>query len=403
MADLLERILSYAGPKGELVLRGDVPPSEQRYRIISVDDHLIETPDVFRGRMPARLAEHAPRLDRDAHGNDWWIFGNERVPLLGSDAMRGWEPGKGYLGPVNFDELHPAVHDAAERIRHMDAAGIAAQLNFPSAPFGFAGRRFLTMRDPEVGLASLRAYNSWLLDAWITPYPDRFIACQLPWLGDAEIAADEIRRNAERGFTSVSFSENPERLGLPSLYSDAWDPFFRACEETGTVVNLHVGSSSETIVPSRDSAPAVLGVLFPINAMAAAADWLFARIPLRFPDIRIALSEGGIGWVPMFIDRIEFMGRDLDYSADFGPHTPVDILRRNFWFTVLSDPATMRLRHLIGVDHIMVETDYPHSDSTWPGSQDVLAQQFTGIPDDEIALMTHLNASALYRHAAPIH
>ncbi|MGW1991989.1 amidohydrolase family protein [Embleya sp. NPDC001921] len=398
MADLLERILAYAGPKGDLVLRGEVPTGTNRFHIISVDDHLIETPDLFRDRVPARMRDAAPHLERDAAGNDWWVFENDRVPLLGSDALRGWEAGKGYLGPVNFDELHPATYDAGERVRHMDAAGIAAQLNFPSAPFGFAGRRFLTMGDHDLGLASLRAYNDWLLDAWITPYPERFIACQLPWLGDPELAAAEVRRNAERGFVAVTFSENPERLGLPSLYSDAWDPFFRACEETGTVVNLHVGSSSETIVPSRDSTAAVLGVLFPINSMAAAADWLFARIPVRFPDIKIALSEGGIGWVPMFIDRIEFMGRDLDYRADFGSHSPVDYLRRNFWFTVLSDPATMRLRHLIGVDHIMVETDYPHPDSTWPDSQEVLARQFAGVPDEEVERMTHRNAAALYRH-----
>lgn len=403
MADLLERILAYAGPKGELVLRGDTPTGTNRFRIISVDDHLMETPQLFRDRVPARMRDAAPHLERDELGNDWWVFGEERVPLLGSDAIRGWEAGKGYLGPVNFDELHPATYDAGERVRVMDAAGIAAQLNFPSAPFGFAGRRFLGMQDRDLGLASVRAYNDWLLDAWITPHPGRFIACQIPWLGDPEVAAAEIRRNAERGFVAVSFSENPERLGLPSLYSDAWDPFFRACEETGTVVNLHVGSSSETIVPSRDSTAAVLGVLFPINSMAAAADWLFARIPLRFPDIRIALSEGGIGWVPMFIDRIAFMGRDLDYSADFGPHSPVDILRRNFYFTVLSDPATMQLRHLIGVDHIMVETDYPHPDSTWPHSQEVLAEQFAGVPDDEIELMTSGNAAALYRHPAVAH
>lgn len=401
MADLLERILAYAGPKGDLVLRGEVPVSERRFRIISVDDHLIETPGLFRDRMPAHLRDRAPRLERDAAGNDWWVFEDERVPLLGSDALRGWEQGKGYLGPVNFDELHPATYDAAARVRHMDAAGIAAQLNFPSAPFGFAGRRFLGMRDAGLGLASVRAYNDWLLEEWVGPFPDRFIACQLPWLGDPEVAAAEVRRNAERGFAAVSFSENPERLGLPSLYSDAWDPFFRACEETGTVVNLHVGSSSETLVPSKDSTAAVLGVLFPVNAMAAAADWLFARIPVRFPGIRIALSESGIGWVPMFIDRIEFMGRDLDYRADFGELSPVDVLRRNFWFTVLSDPATMRLRHLIGVDHIMVETDYPHPDSTWPDSQAVLAAQFDGVPEAEVERMTFRNAAALYGHPLP--
>jgi predicted TIM-barrel fold metal-dependent hydrolase len=396
MADLLDRILSYAGEKPDpLVPRGDLPARELPYRLVSVDDHLIEPPDLFDGRMPAKYADQAPRVERDDKGNDWWVFVNDRVPVLGSDAWQGWE--QGYLGPVNFDEMHPAVHDIRERVKHMDVIGLEASLCFPSAPFGFAGTRFLKLGDPELGLATMRAFNDWHLEVWAGTHPGRIIPNQLPWLADPVLAAEEIRRNAERGFPAVSFSENPEKLGLPSLYTGHWDPFLAACEETGTVVNLHVGSSSSTIVPSSDSAPAVLGALFPINGMATAADWLFTGIPVRFPRLKIALSEGGIGWVPMFIDRVEHMGRMLDYSQQFGDLTPIDVLRRNFWFTTFNDELTLPLRHLVGVDHIMVEVDYPHSDSTWPDSQQILAQQFRGIPDDEVQAMTHRNAASLYQ------
>lgn len=397
MADLLEKIMKYAGPKGTLVLRTAHPACERRYRIVSVDDHLVEPPDLFAGRLPARLQSRAPRVERDDRGVDFWIFEDERVPLLGADAIRGWEVGKGYLGPVNFDEMHPAVWNIHERVRAMDAIGVEASLNFPSAPFGFAGWRFLRMKDRELGLASLRAFNDWTLEVWAGSHPGRMIPCQLAWLADPVVAAEEIRRNAARGFAAVAFSENPEKLGLPSLYSGEWDPFFRACEETGTVVNLHVGSSSETMVPSRDSTPAVLGALFPLNGMATATDWLFAGIPVRFPELKIAMSEGGIGWVPLLIDRIEYMARVLDYSKDFGSLSPVDVLRRNFWFTTFSDPSTLPLRHLVGVDHIMLETDYPHTDSSFPETQDLLARQFEGIPRPEIDQITYQNAARLYR------
>jgi predicted TIM-barrel fold metal-dependent hydrolase len=255
----------------------------------------------------------------------------------------------------------------------------------------------MKMGDPALGLACMRAFNDWHLEEWATPHPGRIIANQVTWLLDPEVAAAEVRRNAERGFHALSFSENPEKLGLPSLYTRHWDPLFAACVDTGTVVNLHIGSSSSTIVPSSDSVPAVLGALFPINGMATAADWLFSGIPLRFPDLKIALSEGGFGWVPILIDRIEHMRRQLDYSIQFGDLTPVEVLRRNFWFTTFNDELSMSLRHLAGVDHIMVETDYPHSDSTWPDSQAVLARQFAGVPDDEVQRMTHLNAIELYR------
>src|SRR5207253_11415969 len=122
-----------------------------------------------------RFRDTGPRVERDDAGVDHWIFEDVRVPLLGADGIKGWEHGSGYLGPVNFDEMHPAVYDVHERIKHMDHIGVLASLCFPSAPFGFAGTRFLKMKDRELGLASLRAFNDWTFEAWAGPYPDRII------------------------------------------------------------------------------------------------------------------------------------------------------------------------------------------------------------------------------------
>jgi predicted TIM-barrel fold metal-dependent hydrolase len=347
--------------------------------------------------LPSRLAAAAPRVvHRD--GADWWVFEDAQLPLLGADAVQSWEPGHGYPGPVAFKDLRPGTWDVHQRVRDMDISGVTASLNFPSTPFGFAGQVFMRMRDKELGLASMRAYNDWIHEVWRSAYPERIIACQVTWLHDPRVAAQEIERNAARGFTAVSFSENPSKLGLPSIHQPHWDPFLRACEETETVINLHVGSSSETLVPGPDSS-AVIGILFPINGFAACADWLYAGVPARFPKIKIALSEGGIGWVPMLLDRIEFGLRHHTGShAVFGDLSPVDLLRRNFWFTTFSDPRTLALRHEVGLNRIMVETDYPHSDSTWPDTQDLLAAQLQGIPDDEAELITWRNAADLYRH-----
>ncbi len=398
MADLLDELEKSAGEKGELVLRADLRPRERRFRIVSVDDHLIEPADAFEGRLPARFADRRPRVERDDAGVDWWIFDDERVPLLGADATQGWEPGKGYFGPVNFDEMHPGVWNIHDRVKMMDVNGVLASLNFPSAALGFAGTRFMKMKDRELGLASMRAFNDWILEGWAGPYPERIIPCQVTWLHDPVIAASEIERNAKRGFTSVSFSENPEKLGLPSMHGDHWDPFLAACEETGTVVNLHVGSSSQTIVPSKDSPLPVLGALFPVNAMSAAADWIYAEIPVRFPKLRIAMSESGIGWVPMLKDRFDYMSRYEDPRPKFGGLTPSELLDRNFWFTTFSDPSTLALRDRVGVENILFETDYPHTDSSWPDTQDLLAEQMAGVPQAEVEAITWRNAVDLYRH-----
>jgi len=144
--------------------------------------------------------------------------------------------------------------------------------------------------------------------------------------------------------------------------------------------------------------------LFPVSGAVATADWLWARIPLRFPRLNIALSEGGIGWVPMLLDRFDYV---MDHSGAGGDHvwtgelTPSEAMQRNFWFCSIDDPTAMRVTDRIGVDHIMVESDYPHADSSWPDTQDLLVHRLRGLPEGDVAKMTHLNAAGLFRHPLP--
>jgi predicted TIM-barrel fold metal-dependent hydrolase len=379
-----------------------------RYPLVSVDDHLVEPPHTFIGRMPARFAGDAPHVVRGDDGADHWVFEGERVPLPAADVLQTWEPSEWCVSKVNFDEARPGTWNIADRIRDMDLAGIRVSLNFPSTVFGFSGQRFLRMTDADLGLASMRAYNRWIEEEWAAYEPTRIIPCQVAWLRDPVIAAEEIRRNADRGFKAVAFCENPERLGLPSLYTDHWDPVFEACAESGTVVNLHVGSSSQTLVPSSASPPQVLGALFSVNALQACLDWIYAQVPVKHPDLRIALSEGGVGWVPMLLDRLRYQDRRV-YHADglardwnTGARSAEELLRSNFWFTSFYDPLSLALRHEIGIDRIMLEADYPHADSTWPDTQETIHEVVGSFPPAEIEKLIGANALALYRHEAPV-
>ncbi len=139
---------------------------------------------------------------------------------------------------------------------------------------------------PTSRSASVRAWNDWMLEDWVGYAPGRIIPIQIPYLRDPEVAAAEMRRNAERGFNAMTFSEAPDKLGLPSMHSGHWDPLIAACEETGTVVCLHVGSSGTSPTTSPDAPSDTIGVLFFGYAMYAAVDWLYSRIPVRFPDIK---------------------------------------------------------------------------------------------------------------------
>ncbi|MGV0794520.1 amidohydrolase family protein [Mycolicibacterium sp. XJ1819] len=389
----------------ERTLVPDPEPRNVYLPLISVDDHFMEPRDTFVDRMPAKFADQTPRVVEDSDGMEWWQFEDERVMNSGANAMSSWPAAERTGGPVRFDEVRLGTYDVHGRVKDMDVNGVAASLCFPSMVFGFCGQRFTKFSDPELGMAAMRAYNDWIIEAWVGAYPDRFIAQQVTWLPDPKIAADEIRRNAERGFKAVSFSENPEALGFDSLYSGKWDPFFEACAETSTVVNLHVGSSSQTMVPSKDSPPPVIAALFEINAFAAATDWLFAGIPSRFPELKIVMSESGIAWVPMLIDRLSFLESRFNKDNDGGMNstwsdtlTPNEVLARNFWYTSFFDPTAYRLLDVIGESRVMMEVDYPHSDSTWPDTQEVIKYQIDALDRDVQARLTSGNAAEVYRH-----
>jgi predicted TIM-barrel fold metal-dependent hydrolase len=389
--------------KGKVTLLPDPPRAKRDYTVISVDDHIVEPKQAFDGRMPAKFAEQAPRVV-EQDGADVWIYDGQEFPNVGFNAVVGRPVDEWGFEPTRFEDMRRGSWDIHRRVADMDLSGVYASLCFPSFLPGFAGQRLqLSTKDPELALAAVRAWNDWNIEEWSGAYPDRMIPCQLPYFLDPEIGAQEIYRNAERGFKAVTFSEGPHLLGLPSMHTGHWDPIMRACAETGTVVNLHIGSSG-TSPGTADDAPAdVVGVLFFGYAMFSAVDWLFSRIPVRFPDIKIVMSEGGIGWVPALLDRLDHM---QTYASMYGTwdgikETPAEVLKRNFYFCAVEDPTAFALRERIGVDHILLEEDYPHSDSLWPRTQSVIKQAIGGLPAADVRKFTWENASTIYRHPVP--
>jgi predicted TIM-barrel fold metal-dependent hydrolase len=374
---------------------------DQSAAIISVDDHLIEPPDLFEGRMPATLADRAPRVVEFPNGRQAWEYEGQLYANVGLNAVVGRPKDEWSMEPARFDEMRPGCYDIHSRIEDMDAGGIWSSLCFPSLIAGFCGAVFSRSKDPELGLACVRAWNQWHLEVWAGTYPGRIIPLQITWLNDAEVAAAEVRANAARGFKAVSFAELPAKLDLPSLHTGRWDPFLAACEETGTVVCLHTGSSGWAPIPSPDPPFEILPTLFPASSLVAASDWLWSGVCLRFPGLRIAMSEGGIGWVAMLADRADYV---LDHSGS-GTESgswksdlrPSEVLARNFWFCTIDDPSSVdAVIARVGPDHIMVESDYPHADSTWPSTLDRVAANFGHLPREVVRKVTAANAAELF-------
>lgn len=411
-------------PPSEMLLP-DPPPEPQIYTVISVDDHLVEPPWLFEGRLPAKFVDRAPKIVETDTGALQWEFDNKVYAQLGFNALVGRRDRDDFtVEPARFSDMRRGAWDIHHRIKDMDLSGIWASICFPSQITGFCGRVYSGCSDPELGLAVTRAFNDWIHEEWWGSYPERIVPMGITWLRDAELAAAEIRRNAARGFVAVTLPEQPQNIGLESLHSGWWDPVVAACVETDTVICLHIGSSG-SLLPSDPAGPAVGSgaTKFQVQAYSACTEWIWSKIPLRFPEVKLAFSEGGVGWVPVMYDRlkhqIEISGHGRSFwsrsgaggrtsggarsgqrsgSVDIGPH---EALLRNGYFCTINDPSTIDSVLELAPDNVMVETDYPHADSTWPNCQTHLENMLGHLSEESIAKLTHRTAAELFRHPLP--
>ncbi len=365
--------------------------------MISVDDHLVEPPEMFDGRLPAEFADRAPKVVRNSRGDDVWVFDGAKIPNIGLNAVAGRPKEEYGVEPTSFEEIRPGCYDVDERIKDMNAGGMLASMCFPSFP-GFSGRLFAACEDKELALAVVRAYNDWHVEDWCGKYPGRFIPMGLPVLWDPQLAAEEVRRLADKGVHSVTFTENPHSLGYPSFHEEHWDPLWKALVDCDVVLSIHLGSSGKLALTSPDAPVDVMITLQPMNICQAAADLLWSRIPKHYPTLKIALSEGGTGWIPYFLDRLDrtYDMHHLWTGQDFGGLLPSDIFRRHFLTCFIADPVGIGLREAIGLDNIAWECDYPHSDSSWPEAPEELTRVAGGVPDADLNKITYENAMRWY-------
>jgi predicted TIM-barrel fold metal-dependent hydrolase len=369
--------------------------------LVSVDDHVVEPPDLFDGRLQTRFADRAPKVVTTDGGDDVWEFEGVQIPNIGLNAVAG-RPAEEYgVEPTSFDEMRRGCFDVHERVKDMSAGGVLASLNFPSFP-SFSGRLFMATSDKDLALAVVRAYNDWHIDGWCGAYPERFIPMIIPVLWDPALTATEIRRVSDKGCHALSFTENPAALGLPSFHSDHWDPVWEALVETGTVLNIHLGSSGQVAVTAPDAPIDVMMTLQPMNMCMAAADLLWSRVFRKYPDLKVALSEGGTGWIPYFLDRLDrvYERHHVWTGQDFSGQRPSEVFKRHFVTCFITDPIGIQHRHDIGIENTCWEQDYPHSDSEWPNGPEVFlahCERF-GVSDNEINAISHENAMRLYRY-----
>lgn len=367
--------------------------------LVSVDDHVVEPPHLFDDRLERKFLDRAPKVITQADGAEVWTFNGSIIPNIGLNAVAGRPKEEYGVEPTTYTEMRPGCYDIDERVKDMNAGGMLGSMCFPSFP-GFAGRLFAAAEDKELALAVTRAYNDWHVDEWCGTHPGRFIPMGLPILWDADLCAKEIHRLAAKGCHSITFTENPATLGFPSFHDEYWDPMWRALEETGTVLSVHLGSSGKLSITAANAPIDVMITLQPMNVCQAAADLLWSRVIKKFPGVKIALSEGGTGWIPYFLDRLDrtYDMHHLWTGQDFGGKLPSEVFRERFLTCFISDPIGVKLRDEIGIDNISWECDYPHSDSSWPSAAEELEGVMAGVPDEDVNKITYENAMKWFQY-----
>ena len=387
-------------------------------KIISVDDHVVEPGHIWTDRLPAKYLDIGPRIvrkkvsemefvggvfsyreagpDEDGTWCDWWFVEDLQWPMTRLTAAAGYPRDEVTLTPITMEDMRPGCYDPTARLADMDINHTEASLSFPNFP-RFCGQTFLERADRELGDLCVKAYNDWMFDEWCAGSGGRLIPLPLIQLWDANLAAAEVRRSAARGGHAVCFSEIPPFLGLPSIHevNGYWDPFFAACAETETVVCMHIGSSSKMPSTSADAPAAVGSTLTYMNAAMSLTDFLMSGVFERFPTLTIAYSEGQIGWIPYILERADHVwlhNRAWGGVTQTVKRPPSEYYKEHVFGCFFEDAHGLRSLGELGVDTVTFETDYPHSDSTWPDTKAVAERLTKGLDEDTIYKLMRGNA-----------
>lgn len=382
-------------------------------RIISTDDHVVEPADLWQDRLPAKYRHVGPRVvrertstlsvegrpkwvqDDDGEWCDWWVYEDLKKPIMVESASVDVDADVAGLG-ITFDMMRPGCFDPVERVKDMEVNGIEASLCFPNIMPRFCGQAFLEATDKDLALLCVRAYNDWMADVWAGPSDGRLLHLSIVPLWSPELAAEEVHRNAARGGRAVTFSELPSKLGLPSIHSKDlhWDPLLQACVDTDTTICMHIGSSSNRVETSLDAPLAVGTILNVTNVMASMCDWLFSGVLERFPRLKLAYSEGNIGWIPYILERADRVWAEQPnlYDSNLVRRPPSEYYRAHMFGCYISDQYGLDSVDAVGEDNITFETDYPHGDTTWPNSVQVAETELAHLSPHQREKILRTNA-----------
>ena len=371
------------------------------YRIISSDNHISEPPDLWLSRMEPRFRDRAPRIVRDADGLDWWYCDGKKVPGTGFGFGGGqtgvrFEEGAGANLKIAgvFENVRPGAYIPEEQVKDMDIDGVDVSILYPTT-----GLQLFKQPDGEFLTDIFRAYNDWIAE-FCQRASNRLKGIGIINPEDAPVAVKELERCKKMEIIGAMIPVYPS----PGRTYDRpeYDPFWAAAQDMEMPVGLHLGTER---VPWRlsgtDEAMRPSSVCnSDYSVRMSLADIIFAGVFERFPKLRVGSVEHEAAWVGHFLSRMNY-----DYvqrTRDQTPYrfkqdmVPSDFFHRNAFVSFLEDPLGIRLRDIVGVDNLMWGSDYPHHESTFPRSREIIAETLAGCTEEEKAKIAGGNAARVY-------
>ena len=381
--------------------------------IIDADTHLSEPPDLWTSRAPAGYQDRVPQL-KERDGKTFWVLDGDTVIGGSSAASVVAADGEKQLGirflKMTVEDVHAASYEPVARLQMMDTLGVYAHIMYPNVA-GFGAQNFLRVGDDQLRLLCVQIYNDAVAEMQDVSGGRLLPMILVPWW-DIDAAVAEVRRGAAMGMKGVVTSSNPQDAGLPDLATDHWNPFWETCIELGLPVNFHIGSSQSLMDwYGRTPWPSLGGeqklsigsaAIF-LGNMQVIGNLIFGGVAERFPDARFVSVESGVGWIPFFLEALDYQLYETAPSLRQQLSlTPSEYFRRQFygcfWFERL---AINRMLDVLGVNNVLFETDFPHPTCLYPKSDQRVRDALGGLDARSRRRLLQDNAAELYNIPLP--
>jgi predicted TIM-barrel fold metal-dependent hydrolase len=371
------------------------------YRMISVDDH-IDLPylpaDLWTTRLPDDLRDRGPRVVVNDRGLSEWVCDG-----------RGWGRWSGGRKDTTRRSYQTALEraglDVAGQLRPTDPALRLVDMNSDNIEVTvmFGPVAALDIGDPHLRAAVYRAYNDWLAE-FCANDPKRLVGVAMLPAEDAAAATAELHRLASMGGVR-QVSMHIARVET-AIYTQEWEPFWDLIDESGIIASFHLVLTREMMTGLNDKASRIYAASkeFILQFLDPLVGMLGEGVLDRRPNVKLVLAESGLGWPPWVVQEMDYRYRRLQAMGDYWDsrggiglsRTPGEIFRDQVWVTFQDDQIGLDILDHFGEDKVMWACDYPHPDSTFPDSVEVVERLTAGLSPDARRRLLRDNAAALY-------